>query len=104
MARALLHGVENFNKMKDNLFNVGHESLNHTKKDLVEKIREFYPKLYVHYADIGQDPDQRDYEVSYAKMRGAGFETVVTLSQGIKEMLKAFPSIKLHNPYTNFQG
>jgi len=37
-------------------------------------------------------------------MRGAGFETVVTLSQGIKEMLKAFPSIKLHNPYTNFQG
>jgi nucleoside-diphosphate-sugar epimerase len=104
MARALLHGVENFNKMKDNIYNVGHESLNHTKKDLVERIQEFYPKLYVHYADVGQDPDQRDYEVSYAKMRGTGFETVVTLNQGIKEMLKAFPSIKLHNPYANFQG
>lgn len=104
MARALLHAVENFDAMKDNIYNVGHESLNHTKKDLVEKIQEYYPKLYVHYAEIGNDPDQRDYEVSYEKMRGTGFETVVTLSAGIKEMLKAFPSIKLHNPYANFQG
>jgi nucleoside-diphosphate-sugar epimerase len=104
MARALLYAVENFDAMKDNIYNVGHESLNHTKKDLIEKIQEYYPKLYVHYAEIGHDPDQRDYEVSYEKMRGAGFETVVTLSAGIKEMLKAFPSIKLHNPYANFQG
>src|SRR3989344_1793450 len=104
IARALLHAVENFNKMKDNIYNVGHESLNLTKKDLVEKVQEYHPKLYVHYADIGQDPDQRDYEVSYAKIRGTGFETTISLDQGIKEMIKAFPSIKLYNQHSNFQG
>lgn len=102
MARALAHGVLNFSTMKNNIFNVGHESLNFTKEDVVLRIKHHLPKFYFHFAEIGSDPDNRDYEVSYAKIRKTGFETQISLDDGITEMLKALPTIKIHNPYSNF--
>ncbi len=102
MARALAFAVLNFSSMKDNIFNVGHESLNVTKEGLVNKIKSYLPKFYFHFAEIGSDPEQRDYEVSYAKVRKTGFETKVSLDEGIEEMLKALPTLKISNPYSSF--
>jgi len=104
MAKSLLFAVENFEKLKDNIFNVGDESLNYTKEEIAKEIQRQYPRLYVHFAEIGEDPDKRDYEVSYEKIHKQGFKTEYTLSQGINELLHALPSIKIPNPYSNFSG
>ncbi|MDO8469654.1 MAG: NAD-dependent epimerase/dehydratase family protein [bacterium] len=104
MARALLFAVENFSTLKNNIFNVGHESLNHTKEEMVKEIQRQYPRFYVHFADVGEDPDKRDYAVSYAKIRARGFETEYALSQGVDELLRALPSVTIPNPYSNFSG
>lgn len=104
MARAFVFAVENFDKLKNEVYNVGHEKLNHTKEDLVNAVKAAVPKLYVHYAEVGYDPDQRDYKVSYAKIRNKGFEAQYTLEQGIAELVRALPSVRIHNPYTNFSA
>ena len=102
MARALAFGAQNFDTMNNNIFNVGHESLNLTKEEAALIIKRYLPKLYIHFAEIGSDPEKRDYKVSYAKIRKAGFETSITLDEGIAEMVRALPAIKIYNPYSNF--
>ncbi|MDP7204817.1 MAG: hypothetical protein QGH11_04570, partial [Pirellulaceae bacterium] len=85
---------------KNNSYNVGHESLNYTKEDIAVAIRERVP-FYLHYAEVGTDPDQRDYEVSYKKIQEIGFETTVTLDEGISELIRVVDAIDVTNPWLN---
>jgi nucleoside-diphosphate-sugar epimerase len=89
MARAFLFTLDNLKKTKNQIYNVGSEKMNYTKKDIALKIREKIP-FYLHFAEIGQDEDKRDYEVSYQKIREAGFETKISMDEGIEELIKAF--------------
>lgn len=99
MAESLIFAVENFDRMKNNVYNVGHESMNFTKEDIAKKIQQKI-NFHLHFADFGADPDQRNYEVSYAKIRAAGFETKISLEQGIDEMVKGLQMVNVQNPYT----
>lgn len=100
MARSFLFAIENYERLLGGVFNVGHESMNYTKEDIVLRIKEKLD-FYLHFADVGSDPDKRDYEVSYAKLRAKGFETAYTLEDGIDELIKGYQMITLHNPYSN---
>ena len=61
-------------------------------------------KYYLHFAEFGSDTDKRDYEVSYEKLRNKGFETTITLDQGLHELIHGYNMIHLRNPYSNYQG
>lgn len=100
MARAIIFALENIERMRGEPFNVGHESMNLTKGDIADRIREFV-EFYLHFAEIGTDADQRDYEVSYEKIRGLGFETTVTVDEGIQQLVKAMEAVQITNPYGN---
>ncbi len=100
MARSFLFALEHHDRMRDEVFNVGHESMNYTKEDIAKLIQEKVP-YYLHFAEIGEDPDKRDYEVSYAKIRKAGFETAVTIQDGIDELIRGMAVLKISNPYSN---
>ncbi len=102
MARGFVFAVENYDSLVNNVFNVGHESMNYTKEDIVLKIKEKLD-FYLHFADVGSDPDQRNYDVSYQKIREKGFETIYTLQDGIEELIKAYQIIVLQNPYSNVE-
>jgi hypothetical protein len=41
------------------------------------------------FTETRADPDLRDYEVSYAKMRATGFTTTFGLDDGIAELIRA---------------
>ncbi len=101
IARAFIHGIKEYDNMKDNIYNVGDESLNATKEEVAKLIHQKV-KFYLHFADIGSDPDKRDYEVSYKKIRSTGYHTTISLEEGIGEMVRAFQLINLDNPYINF--
>ena len=58
------------------------------------------PDFYFEEAKIGEDPDKRDYIVSNEKIEKAGFKPDVSLSDGIKELIKAYQVIK-RNQYAN---
>ena len=110
--------------MQGNAYNVGDESMNLTKMEVrqiemnfitsgicslslvspleIQKLKYFQvAKLIeknVEGCSItegkGTDADKRDYEVSYAKIKKLGHETVtVTVDDGIKELLKIIPHL-----------
>ena len=67
VAKTFLFCIKNFDKMKNQIFNVGLSNANLTKKELAEKIKLFVPNLYIHSNNYFEDPDKRDYIVSKQK-------------------------------------
>lgn len=94
VANAFLFGIENFDKMKTEAFNVGLSSANLSKRELAEKIKYYIPDFYIHSACIGEDPDKRDYIVSNQKLESLGWRAMKSLDDGIKEIIAAFPFLK----------
>jgi len=101
IARVFLFAIENRDKMKNNVYNIGSNSMNFSKKEICDLISEELPEVYFNFADIGEDPDKRNYIVSYDKISALGYDTTITLPEGIKELVKAIPLIKINNPYFN---
>jgi len=94
VARAFIFGIENYDKMKGQPFNVGLSSANLTKRQLCEKIKEYIPEFYIHSAAVGEDPDKRDYLVSNEKIESLGWSPDHTLDTGIQELLKGYKILK----------
>lgn len=98
--RVLLFVLEHLEKMKGDVFNVGHPGLNYTKIEAARRIQN-YVDFYLHEADVGEDPDKRNYEVSYQRIQSLGFQAQFSLDQGIEEVLKVVPFIKLNTEWKN---
>src|SRR5438105_5574385 len=85
MAEAFVFAIKKFQNMKDDVFNVGSEDMNYSKEDVALKIQPKIP-FYLHFADVGKDEDQRNYEVSYEKIRSLGWKTTIDVDAGIGEL------------------
>tara|TARA_B100000131_G_scaffold120951_1_gene117981 strand:+ start:20088 stop:21023 length:936 start_codon:yes stop_codon:yes gene_type:complete len=101
IVRSYLHMIENIDLVKGNAFNIGSEENNFTKEQLINKIHELID-FQVYYADKGiPDPDQRDYEVSYKKLRETGFKLNVNIDMGLNELVTGFKNLKLQSSFAN---
>lgn len=100
VAKAFMHGMDNFDKMKGTMYNLGLSDANLSKMELCEAIKKQVPDFYVTEAAVGEDPDKRDYIVSNEKIEKTGYKPDVSLDLGITELLKAFRIIK-RNQYSN---
>ena len=94
VVKAFRHGMNNFEKMKGQVYNVGLSEANLTKMQLCERIKKFIPGFTIMEAPIGKDPDQRDYLVSNSKIEKTGFTPGVTLDDGLTELIKGLSMIK----------
>ncbi|XP_071480827.1 GDP-D-glycero-alpha-D-manno-heptose dehydrogenase-like [Diadema antillarum] len=90
-ARAFLLAVDNYKTMSGKAYNVGHESMNMTKREVADTIQELVPECKITTSSSGEDKDKRDYEVSYAKLRKLGFKPTLTVKEGVQELLKVVP-------------
>lgn len=90
VADCFVHCIRNAHAMVGKAYNVGLDSANLSKEELAYRIREHIPELYIHFADVGRDPDRRNYIVSNQRLREAGFEASRTLDEGIKELIKGY--------------
>jgi nucleoside-diphosphate-sugar epimerase len=100
ISKAFVHGLNNFDKMKAQPYNVGLSDANLTKLELCQEIKKLVPDFYFVEATIGEDPDKRDYIVSNEKIEKTGFKPDVSLQKGIAELIKAYQVIK-RNQYAN---
>lgn len=96
VVKGFIHGIENYDKMKGQAYNMGLSSANLTKRQLAETIKKYIPDFYIHSASIGEDPDKRDYLVSNAKLEATGWKPDNTLEDGIEELLRAFKMMKVN--------
>jgi nucleoside-diphosphate-sugar epimerase len=90
VADCMLHCIANAGRMQGRAYNVGLDSANLSKEELALKVKEHVPGLYIHFAEIGQDPDKRNYVVSSQRLHETGFVPRRSLDEGIKELLKGY--------------
>jgi nucleoside-diphosphate-sugar epimerase len=85
--------IENYDRYKGEVFNVGLSDANLSKKELLEKIQSHIKDFAVVYDDYYEDPDKRDYIVSNKKIEGTGWKPVWNLDNGIDELIHAYKMI-----------
>jgi nucleoside-diphosphate-sugar epimerase len=100
VARAFIHGIDNFEDMKNEVYNVGLSDANLSKLELCYKIKEHIENFTIIEAPIGKDPDQRNYIVSNEKIEKTGFMPKHSLDMGIKELIKGYIIIN-NSKYSN---
>ena len=100
VARAFLHGIANFEKMKGKPYNVGLDEANLSKLELCAVIQKHLPKFVFVEAPIGEDPDKRNYIVSNARIAGTGFKPEWGLDRGIQELIKGYTILR-NSIYSN---
>ncbi len=100
MARAFIFALENYDAMQGQTYNAGDDDMNFSKEHICLLLKKKVD-YYLHFADVGHDIDQRDYMVSYEKLNKVGFRTVISLENGIDELIKAVHVIEVNNPHGN---
>ena len=100
VSRAFIHGIDNFDSMKGEIYNVGLSDTNISKKELCERIQKYVEDFIFLEEELGKDPDQRNYIVSNEKIEKTGFKTKYTLDDGIQELVKGYQMIK-QSGYSN---
>ena len=100
IAKAFIHCLSNFDKMKNEKYNVGLSDVNLSKLELCEEIKKHVSEFYFVESQIGEDPDKRDYIVSNEKIEKTGFSPDFSISDGIQELVKGYQIVK-RNQYAN---
>ena len=94
VVNAIIFTMKNFNRLKDNVYNLGLSSANISKIMLARKIQKQYKKLRIKIVTNRKDPDKRDYFVSNKKIEKKGFKAKISLEDGITELIKIFTNDK----------
>ena len=94
IARVFEHAIDNFDAMKGKPYNAGLEEANLSKLELCAKIKEHLPNFVYVEAEVGEDPDKRDYIVSNQRLLETGFNTQWDLDRGIRELIKGYTIIR----------
>ena len=100
IVRAFVHALDNFSTMQNNAFNVGLSDANLSKMELCLEIKKQIPDFMFLEAKVGKDPDQRNYIVSNARIEKTGFKPLISLPQGIGELIKGYQIIR-RNQFSN---
>lgn len=86
------------NEMEYKVYNAGSDTMNWSKRKLAEYIKE-KTGCHLFYGETGKDLDQRDYEVSYARLNNQGFVAEKSMEFVVEEIIKATPLIRIGNRY-----
>jgi nucleoside-diphosphate-sugar epimerase len=100
VAQVFLHGLENRDTMDGEIYNVGLTDANLSKSELCNVIQQYVPDFRIMEAEVGRDPDQRNYIVSNEKLEATGFLPEYSLEDGIQELIKGYQMIS-NNKYGN---
>jgi nucleoside-diphosphate-sugar epimerase len=97
-AACYLFGLENFDKLKNEVYNAGADHLNYSKMDVAQAIKKFVDFEII---DPGiKDKDLRHFIISFEKLNTKGFVPQKTIEQGIQEMLRIF---KFYEYFTHYK-
>jgi len=94
VVNAIIFTMKNFNKLKNDVYNLGLSSANISKIMLAKKIQKQYKKLQIKIVTNRKDPDKRDYFVSNKKIEKKGFKASISLDNGISELIQIFTNDK----------
>ena len=94
---AYLFALDNADRMKNNVYNVGEESLNYSKNDIANII-----KKYVDFEIVNSnlpDLDVRNFLISFKSIKDLGYRTNLTLEDGIVDLIKLYKFYRVHTHF-----
>lgn len=97
IARTFMFVIENYEKCKGQAFNVGLSTANLSKLELAETIKKYISDLVIKQDEFKQDFDKRNYIVSNEKLERLGWKPIMTLDDGIQELISAYQMVVTHN-------
>jgi nucleoside-diphosphate-sugar epimerase len=100
IAESFVFAIQNIDKMRNNVYNVGSDSMNYSKEHVCNMIAD-KTGAFIHFEEIGSDADKRNYIVSYDKIKKLGFSTSIGMEQGIEEIVKVLKVIDFQDTYVN---
>lgn len=95
---SLIFGIENFNELKYNIYNIGDSTNNWSKRQLAEYIK-IKTECFVSYNETDKDADARDYIVDYTRINSEGFKCYYNIKETINELLKVVPFLEQNKIY-----
>ncbi len=100
VVRGIVMGLEaEDGVVRGQVFNMGTPDGNYTKDEIVALVLKRMPETVVEYKDLTFGGDMRDITVSFAKIRRElGFETTLTVDDGVREVLHALKSGLIRTP------
>jgi nucleoside-diphosphate-sugar epimerase len=90
VTKGIIFAINNFYKMRSNVYNLGLSNANITKIDLAKKVKHYVKDVKICIINNSKDPDKRDYFVSNKKIEQKGFVADFALEMGIKELSEIF--------------
>jgi len=93
VADGIIYAIEHADAMVGGVYNLGLDAANLSKGELAGKIQEQVPNFFVHFAEVGSDPDKRNYIVSNQRLRDAGFEAGRSIDDGIRELITGYRTL-----------
>jgi nucleoside-diphosphate-sugar epimerase len=98
--RGLMLGLtEPDEKVRGQIFNLGSESGNYTKDEIVGFVIKRMPETVVQYKDLTFGGDMRDIKVSFEKIRRElGFNAELTVDDGVRELVHALRTGLIRDP------
>lgn len=100
MANSLVFAIEKAGLMSGQVYNVGDSRNNFSKEDVAHIIKKKI-NYYLHFANVGEDMDKRNYEVCYEKLNALGFRCSVTVEEGVDQLIRAIPALDHQGRYRN---
>jgi nucleoside-diphosphate-sugar epimerase len=94
VVKAFRHGIDNYERMNGQPYNVGLSDANLSKLELCAVIKQHVLSFTYVEAPIGEDPDKRDYIVSNDKINATGFRPDWSLDDGIQELIKGYQMLR----------
>ena len=102
VANAFIFAIENFSRMRGNIYNVGLSDANLTKLQLANQIKKNIKGIKINLLKNKKDPDKRDYFVSNKKIEKLGFRTSISLEDGIIELKNLFNTFNFKDNKNNY--
>ena len=84
--------IKNFNKMKQNIYNVGSDKMNYSKLQIAKKIQK--KTVCEVITSTLNDPDKRNFIIDYSKIQKFKFINKVSINDGINELVKFYKWFK----------
>jgi nucleoside-diphosphate-sugar epimerase len=95
--KGYLFAAENSEKMINNVYNVGDNNMNFSKKEISDNIAK-----YVNFEIIESslpDLDKRNFEISFNKINDLGYKVKYNLNDGIMDLVKLYSYYVQYTPY-----
>jgi nucleoside-diphosphate-sugar epimerase len=97
ISNVMLHLIDGFERVKNNVFNIGFAGENYQKIQIAETVKKFIPDLKIDILKEGGD--KRDYQVDFSKLhRFIDVKQVFNVEKSVSEIYTMLKNGYIRNP------